>query len=231
MDQGASSSDMTNPQRVTFGCPVLDSKLGGGLPCKSVTELVGEAGVGKTQICIQQSMAVQLPFANGGLFGSAYYIYTEGRFPYRRLDQLQQSFDDRFCNVIGHRWWEKVFIHQIDTPTKLIEEFSNIENHLALQAIENMPVRLLVVDSITALFRGVYDCNAADFEVRSELLTQITKKLKRWAIMFNLAVIVTNQVSSFIPSENNYRRWEGLMTSGERVCPATALSRTGYVSA
>jgi RecA/RadA recombinase len=166
-----------------------------------------------------------------GLSGSAYYIFTEGRFPARRFDQFEESFHERFSQFIAHHWRQKIVIHQISSAYEFIQEFTNIENFLALKSIECMPVRLIVVDSITALFRDWFAYNRSDFELRSSLLSTITKKLKDWARIFNLAVIVTNQVSTFIPSPNNNPPWEGLTSSGERIRPATALQRTGYVNA
>ncbi|KAI5355866.1 hypothetical protein L3X38_008761 [Prunus dulcis] len=39
--------------KLSIGCPILDDCLGGGIPCNSITELVGESGYGKTQLCLQ----------------------------------------------------------------------------------------------------------------------------------------------------------------------------------
>jgi DNA-repair protein XRCC3 len=229
----SSSSSNTLPsgcERVTFGCPLIDNKIGGGLPLKSVTELVGEAGAGKTQLCLQQSFLVQLPDFVGGLSGSTYYIYTDGRFPYRRYDQLMRCMVNRFSCVVGDDWhWhDQIRIEQIFSPSKFIAEFNSIENVLSRQACSPMPVKLIVVDSITSLFRDFAN-DRSDYRQRMTLLTTITHKLKRWSNTFNLAVVVTNQVVSYMPTPNNSQPWEGMVTSGEQVRPATALQKTNYV--
>ena len=60
-------------------CPTLDEILRGGIPTRGITELVGEAGAAKTQICLQLLLAAQMPASAGGLGGSAVYIHTEVR--------------------------------------------------------------------------------------------------------------------------------------------------------
>ena len=45
----------------------------------SLTELVGESGVGKSHFCLQLLLTVQLPTEAGGLGGRSLYVYTEAR--------------------------------------------------------------------------------------------------------------------------------------------------------
>jgi RecA/RadA recombinase len=78
--------------KCTLGCPILDSALRGGIPCGSITELVGECGSGKTQLCLQLLLCAQLPVSKGGLGSSSIYIHSEGYFASRRLQQLAQAF-------------------------------------------------------------------------------------------------------------------------------------------
>ncbi|XP_011846965.1 PREDICTED: DNA repair protein XRCC3 isoform X1 [Mandrillus leucophaeus] len=54
-------------QRLSLGCPVLDSLLCGGLPLDGITELAGRSSVGKTQLALQLCLAVQFPRQHGGL--------------------------------------------------------------------------------------------------------------------------------------------------------------------
>ena len=78
-------------QKLTLGCPVLDRLLSGGVPVGSVTELVGESTVGKTQLCLQLLLTVQLHPDRGGLAGRAVYIHTEGKAALHRLAELATS--------------------------------------------------------------------------------------------------------------------------------------------
>ncbi|CAI5512186.1 unnamed protein product [Closterium sp. Naga37s-1] len=113
LEEGCSSVG-DNAVYVSLGCPVLDHFLRGGLRACQVTELVGEAASGKTQLCLQLALAVQAPvstpsqapaqplLASSGSpnasRGAALYIYTDGRFPTKRLFQLANS--SRFQNLL-----------------------------------------------------------------------------------------------------------------------------------
>jgi RecA/RadA recombinase len=48
------------------GCPIIDQTLGGGIRLGQITELYGESGCGKTQLCIQMSLEVQRTFRARG---------------------------------------------------------------------------------------------------------------------------------------------------------------------
>jgi len=54
-------------RRISTGVKSLDELLGGGIETRAITEFVGEFGVGKTQLCHQLSVMVQLPEEKGGL--------------------------------------------------------------------------------------------------------------------------------------------------------------------
>ena len=54
----------------------LDLVLGDGLLPGQITELYGQAGSGKTQLCLQLCANVQLPPLIGGLGGKVVYIDT-----------------------------------------------------------------------------------------------------------------------------------------------------------
>lgn len=77
---------------------------------------------------------------------------------------------------------------------------------------EVLPVRLLIVDSITALIRGADSSYAKSSSIglteRSRHLCAVSDKLKALAVEFNLAVVVINQVSDVFtrtpPTNYNY---------------------------
>jgi RecA/RadA recombinase len=57
------------------GCPIIDETLGGGIRLGQITELYGESGCGKTQLCIQLSLEVQRTFRARGQEASKYFFY------------------------------------------------------------------------------------------------------------------------------------------------------------
>lgn len=54
-------------KRIAFGCKSLDELTMNGVPTQGIIEICGEAGSGKTQLCLQLSLTVQLPEQYGGL--------------------------------------------------------------------------------------------------------------------------------------------------------------------
>ena len=56
-----------NSGRLSVGCAILDAGLRGGLLVPGLTEIAGTSGAGKTQLCLQLCLTVQLPREHGGL--------------------------------------------------------------------------------------------------------------------------------------------------------------------
>ena len=61
------------------GCPIIDRTLNGGIRLGQITELYGESGCGKTQLCVQMALEVQRTFRARGQEAS------KGAFRWSRL--------------------------------------------------------------------------------------------------------------------------------------------------
>ena len=206
--------------RITLGCPLFDIALGGGIAYRYLTEIVGESGVGKTQICLQLALNVQIPSSVGGLSSSALYIQTDLPFPSRRLDQLQASFIQKYNGLIQHNTVDKIYVQKIESASDFLVELPRIQTLVAASTTQSMPIKLIVIDCVASFFRTYYENNPTDMRRRAEHMYEITDKLKEWARIFNLSVVLVNQIINFIPSHYGIGRWEGLTTSGRKVCPA-----------
>ena len=75
--------------RIPLGCPQFDRLLGGGIETGSVTLLYGEAGAGKTNVCLQIARNI----ASKG--EKVAYIDTEGL----SSDRLSQVFVGQEENI------------------------------------------------------------------------------------------------------------------------------------
>ncbi|CAK9875588.1 unnamed protein product, partial [Sphagnum jensenii] len=209
-----------------LGCPVLNAFLSGGMPCGTVTELVGECGSGKTLLSLQLLLSVQAPVMRGGLQGRALCIYTEGRFPSRRLFELATfacgHADGLTTTCKGQA--NKVLVKEVQTIDELLHLLSNE----ILQLLRHRfltPVKLIVIDSVAALFRADFDNNKTDLTKRASLYFRLSAKLKQYAQQFNIAIVVTNQVTDcFDEVQSDQEYVEHLMTSGRFVRPALGLS-------
>ncbi|KAL4279980.1 hypothetical protein GQ457_03G045030 [Hibiscus cannabinus] len=223
-------------QKCTTGCPILDRLLGGGIPCDSVTEIVAESGSGKTQICLQLSLHAQLPVSRGGLAASSLYLHTEFPFPFRRLHQLCLSF--RSSNArhfpFNDNPCDRIFVQSVHSADHLLEIMSKTEPFIE-NSITQVPVRLIVIDSIAAVFRSEFDNTPVELKKRSSLFFKISSKLKALAKRFNLAVLVTNQVVDLMGHNEGINGLRignlgCLYTSGRRVSPALGLAWANCVN-
>nr|XP_033512733.1 DNA repair protein XRCC3 homolog isoform X2 [Nicotiana tomentosiformis] len=213
-------------QKCSLGCPILDRFLGGGIPCNSITELVAESGCGKTQISLQLLLSAQLPTSLGGLSSSSLYLYSESPFPLRRLHQLSSSFPT-LHNPLGN-----ILTHPLHSAHHLFDVLSQIDSLLLSHPPSFPPIKLIVIDSIAALFRFEFENNARDLKQRSGLFFKISSKLKEQARRFGLAVVVINQVVDVIDDSDVLRIGNStcLYTSERKVCAALGLSWANCVN-
>ncbi|KAK7374809.1 hypothetical protein VNO80_08250 [Phaseolus coccineus] len=217
-------------EKCTVGCPVLNRCLDGGVPCHSITEFVGESGSGKTQLCLQLALSAQLPSSRGGLSASSIFIHTEFPFPFRRLRQLSRAF--RMLHPDLPDPCDRVFVRAVHSADELLHLIPTIETFLLYSRSRWRPVRIVVIDSIAALFRSDFENTGSDLRRRSSLFFGISGGLRRLAKKFGLAVVVTNQVVDFI-GDGDVRVGNlsnGLYSSGRRVCPALGLAWANCVN-
>ena len=148
-------------------CPSIDGLLGGGIENGSVTLLYGEAGTGKTNICLQAAYHV----ARSGK--KVAYIDTEGL----SADRIRQIFTDESYAKDLLRF----SAHSFDEQGHGIAQ--------AARQAESDAVGLIIVDSMTMFYRLRSD----DSSVRNELTRQM-ESLLNVARKSDVAVLVTSQV-------------------------------------
>ncbi|GKF11127.1 DNA repair protein XRCC3, partial [Tanacetum coccineum] len=222
-------------QLCTLGCPILDKALGGGIPTNSITELVSESGCGKTQLSLQLLFTSQLPTTLNGLNGSSLYLYTEFPFPYRRFSQLVKSFHSTHPILFesARDPTDHVFTREVHDAHQLFDILSHLSFCLENKETK-LDVKMIVIDSIAALFRSEFENNARDLKKRCDLFFRISACLKGIAKRFGVAVVVTNQVVDLMDdggtSGVRVGNIEWLWTSGRRVCPALGLSWANCVN-
>ncbi|MHC1571553.1 MAG: DNA repair and recombination protein RadA [Methanosarcinales archaeon] len=196
-------------QKLTTGSSELDRLLGGGVETQSITEFYGEFGSGKTQIAHQLAVNTQLPNEYNGLNGSVVIIDTESTFRPERITHMVEGLKERFeeddsdlgadidsgVDLNPSQFLKRIHVaraynsnHQIllvEAASKLAEELKDTE----------YPVRLLVVDSLTAHFRAEY-VGRGTLADRQQRLNKHMHDLIRFAGLNNATVVVTNQVMS-----------------------------------
>jgi len=172
-----------NVRRLTTGCSSLDRLLNGGIETESLTEFYGEFGSGKSQMCHQLCVTVQLGEAQGGLNGSVLYIDTEATFRPERVMQMAPRFGVKPEDVLKGIVYAEAYTSNHQTVL--------LEN--ADEVIKENNVRLIIVDSVMSHFRSEY-LGREMLAPRQQQLNKHLHKLMRLSRAFNTAAVITNQV-------------------------------------
>jgi len=172
-----------NILRLTTGSKTLDDLLAGGLETQTITEFYGEYGSGKSQMCHQLCVNVQLPPERGGLNGAALYVDTENTFRTERVVQMAQNLGLDPESVAKNIIFAEAYTsdHQmflLNNADKIVKENN---------------IRLIIVDSVTAHFRSEY-LGREMLAERQQKINKHLHRLIRLARAFNTVAVVTNQV-------------------------------------
>jgi DNA repair protein RadA len=169
--------------RLTTGSKPLDRMVDGGLETQTITEFYGEYGTGKSQICHQLCVNVQLPPERGGLSGAALYVDTENTFRTERIVQMSRHLGLDPEQVVKNIIYAEAYTS--DHQMFLLDN--------ADEVIKANNVKLIIVDSLTAHFRSEY-LGREMLASRQQKLNKHMHKLIRLARAFNAVAVVTNQV-------------------------------------
>jgi DNA repair protein RadA len=171
--------------RLTTGSKALDRIVDGGLETQTITEFYGEYGSGKSQLCHQLCVNVQLPPERGGLGGAALYVDTENTFRTERIVQMA-----RYLGLDPEQVAKNIIYAEAYTSDHQMFLLDNAD-----EVVKANNVKLIVVDSLTAHFRSEY-IGREMLAPRQQKLNKHMHKLIRLARAFNAVAVVTNQVMS-----------------------------------
>lgn len=173
--------------------PELDELLGGGLETQAITELYGEFGSGKSQIVHQLAVNVQIPENEGGLAGSCIYIDTENTFRPERIEQMVNGLE---CDHEDPEWFlQNIHVARAHTSDHQMLLVETARERAAELRGSDMPVRLFIIDSLTAHFRAEY-AGRGTLATRQQKLNRHMHDLFKLVDENNAVALVTNQVMS-----------------------------------
>jgi len=198
---------MQLPTKYSAGCKSIDELLGGGFESGTVTQLYGEAGSGKTNICLQAAVEC----ARKGK--TVIFIDSEGFSPERFLQianakPLQglrgrgaepHSANTNETSETVERIAQRISIyepHSFEQQTSCIDEIEE----LIKEKEGKDGVALVILDSTTLFYRLELDEERSIY-LRRVLANQIMHLLEL-ARRYDLAVIITNQVYMDIEDGN-----------------------------
>jgi DNA repair protein RadA len=178
--------------RYTTGSKNLDDFLKGGVESQAITELTGEFGSGKSQICHTLCVTAAAANNNHGSINSIIFIDTENTFRPERVHQIAEA-----RGLDSEEIMKKVFICKMINSAQLEALVRNLGKY-----IEEYKAKLVIVDSIISLHRAEYTGRETLAE-RQQRLNVILHKLIRLAEIYNVAVVLTNQVQASPDSGND----------------------------
>lgn len=157
-------------RKVPTGVSGFDRLLGGGLEPRMITQFVGEAGSGKSTLCLIAAVAV-LRQGDGVI-----YIDSEG-FSADRFTQIAGADTDAFARRL-----------YIEEPLTFTEQGTMIAHAEAL--LRSGKAKMIVVDSATALYR----VEQMETKEALSMLSHQMMVLLALAKRFDVPALITNQV-------------------------------------
>lgn len=190
-----------------LGCDGTSTK--GGFTPGTVTEVAGQAGSGKTQLCMHLCAAVQLPAVIGGLGGRAIYLDADGSFCAERMNQIAESTRKTALKqmvsigtkhslkgrMADRNMMDGIFYRRIDSLDHLLDALTE-SNDICNLIKRYSDIRLIILDSIAFHFRYSLLSSFENTSSNIGKLHRIAQSLNLIANKFNIVVIVTNQMTT-----------------------------------
>jgi DNA repair protein RadA len=171
--------------RCSTGSRALDELFLGGIETQAVTEFYGEFGSGKSQICHTLCATARQSIDSGGMDSGVIYIDTEGTFRPERVDQIARA------RGLDHRYVLKsVAVCKVYNSSHLELIVKDLGGY-----VNEFKAKLVIIDSIISLHRAEF-LGRGTLANRQQKLNGMLHKLIRLAEIFNIAVVITNQVQS-----------------------------------
>ena len=174
-----------NVIKITTNSKALDGLFGGGIETNAITECYGQYGSGKSSLAHQLAVNVQLPKEKGGAEGIAVWLDTESTFRPERIKQIAEN--------------NGLDANEILKGIRVVRCFNSDHQMLVTEKVEdlikndNLPIKLLIVDSLMSLFRSDFS-GRGQLSDRQQKLNKHMHTLLKLANNYSIAVYVTNQV-------------------------------------
>jgi len=169
-------------QKIGTGCEVFDNILAGGFESGAITEAYGQFGSGKTQLSHLMVVRALLEKPEN----KAIFIDTENTFRADRIKDFAEANGLKYEEVM-----ERIYVaraYNSDHQMLLVDEIEKM-----VQTDDSY--RIIVVDSLTSHFRSEF-IGRGTLAMRQQKLNRHMHQLLKLADLYNMIVLVTNQVMS-----------------------------------
>ena len=172
---------------LSTGCESLDRLLGGGIRRGEIALVYGKPGTGKTSLTMQCA-----------------FLCAKKGFKIIFVDSDWTFSPDRLAQIAGNELQEISPLILVFKPRNFREQ-----THL-IEELDNYNLRnitLIVIDTITALYRAELDTTEKIFALNMKLNWQLAY-LKELAQSYNIGVFLTSQVHTIIQKNQSDERVE-----------------------
>jgi RecA/RadA recombinase len=236
----------------------LDQCLRGGFRIGTITEIVGRAGVGKTQL-VMQICVVAARLGYGSIF-----IDTEKKLSLQRLHEIARersklnfSVEDSVRNDGNNNStkdqevcdysrpaevMKNIIVHSPTSTDELLSVVSQLDEEIIIRSEPpssfedssdaKLPIKVIILDSIAAPTRRDFGGGSAPQRVAS--IFQLAQTLKRVADQMQVAVIVINQIDKVHsapgdqPSEGDFSSVSAALGTSWHHCVSTRIALEHY---
>lgn len=167
--------------KISTGSKAFDEMLSGGMETGAITEVYAEFGAGKTQLA--HILAVNTIASSPD--ATVFYIDTENTFRPERIKQIAEA-----KGIDPEKVLKQIKVGRAYNSDHQMLLVDKIEEVIAEQ---NLAVKLVVVDSLTAHFRAEF-IGRGTLAERQQKINKHMHSLLKLADTHNLCVYVTNQV-------------------------------------
>lgn len=179
---------MTRFSIFSTGCKNLDELLDGGLYTGDVTEIVGAAGTGKSQICMNITLSTSMEAKKYVI-----YIDTGGSFCGERIKQLLEGCKASLDDEEIHKILSRISVIQAFDIFSMLEALESVRQRLVseIEDEKTLQLRLVIVDCLAAVVSPVLGGQQIHGH---SLMVNLSRILKSLAVEHSLAVVITNNV-------------------------------------
>lgn len=183
----------------TFCKELDDTLLYGGIYTTHLTYIAGEASSGKTNLCMQLLLQVQLPEICGGINGKSLYIYPT-LFDPNRLQEMATLSLEELKKIISKLdrdsgladYFRKITVESLlsNVLPKNIKDKDDLVytvKHLH-ECINRHQIKLIVIEGVSILLQYFGS------ESREIFLRRLLAHLHELAYVNNVAVVITNSL-------------------------------------
>jgi RecA/RadA recombinase len=156
-------------------CKAIDNLLGGGIHYGMVTDIYGQSGAGKSQLCFTICARTAEYFRNVPQI-SVVFVDTGGTFRPERIREIAKT-ENKKNDIL-----DKILV---------VRSLSSTDQINSIKRIANINPRLIVIDGVASLFTTEYLGAARHLALMKHL-----HELSMAAINLRCAVVITNMVRS-----------------------------------